>query len=169
MPDPAFLHDFLEFKKKNTKKKILIIYLLDRSNIDFVKKIIEQNKFLQKLSIYFISNENITFFNHKCVKNLYCVSPQKFVQLISSSQFVITDSFHGCVFAIKFSVKFIPIMNNYRSDRISNLLSEFNLKNIIKKNSFLIKKDMFRNYKHDVLKKKINKLVVKYNSILYKL
>ena len=47
---------------------------------------------------------------------------------VMSSRFVITDSFHGCVFSILFKKQFAVLINEKRgADRFNTLLSKFNL------------------------------------------
>jgi len=46
----------------------------------------------------------------------------------ANAQFVITDSFHGCVFSIIFHKPFIAIANQWRGlSRFTTLLGHFNL------------------------------------------
>lgn len=48
---------------------------------------------------------------------------------IASSQFIVTDSYHGCVFSIIFEKPFIAISNNERGlDRFLSLLNDIGLK-----------------------------------------
>lgn len=52
----------------------------------------------------------------------------KWLQSIRDAEFVVTDSFHGCVFSIVFKKQFIVIGNHQRGlERFISLLSEFGL------------------------------------------
>lgn len=51
--------------------------------------------------------------------NMTDASPEEFINLIAQSEYVITDSFHACVFAILFGKKFIALERFSRSDRLS--------------------------------------------------
>ena len=54
----------------------------------------------------------------------------QWLQSIRDAEFVITDSFHGCVFSIIFRKPFIAIGNEFRGlDRFRTLLGDFGLMN----------------------------------------
>ncbi len=56
------------------------------------------------------------------------VSISEWIASFASAKFILTDSFHGCVFAIIFNVPFIVIANNDRGiDRFISLLRQLNL------------------------------------------
>lgn len=53
---------------------------------------------------------------------------EQFIQGIMNAKFVVTDSFHGCVFSILFRKPFVAIANTQRgSSRMESLLQMFNL------------------------------------------
>jgi hypothetical protein len=59
-----------------------------------------------------------------------CVVPPvtKWLRSFMDANFVIADSFHGCVFAILFNIPFIAVMNKQRgATRFISLLKQFNL------------------------------------------
>lgn len=59
-------------------------------------------------------------------------SPQEWIRDIASARFVVTPSFHGCVFSILYQRQFaIVIQNTKRATRIVNLLESLGLKNRI--------------------------------------
>ena len=54
---------------------------------------------------------------------------EQFIQGIMNAKFVVTDSFHGCVFSIIFGKPFVAIVNKDRgAARMESLLQMFNLK-----------------------------------------
>ena len=63
-------------------------------------------------------------------KNPHCLeSVSKWLASIAYSDFVVTDSFHGCVFSIIFKKQFLAIANPERGiDRFDTLLGKFGLK-----------------------------------------
>ena len=70
------------------------------------------------------------------------VSVSKWLSSIAYADFVVTDSFHGCVFSIIFKKKFIAIGNKVRGlDRFHTLLSSFDLSNrlVLSKDEYLKK------------------------------
>lgn len=57
-------------------------------------------------------------------------STQEFLSYFRDADMVITDSFHGCVFAIIFELRFFPLANEFRgNERFSSLFALFNLNN----------------------------------------
>ena len=57
---------------------------------------------------------------------------------IRNASYMVTDSFHGCVFAIMFNIPFTCIVNEQRgADRFYSLLSEFDLTDRIDEDCFL--------------------------------
>jgi len=64
----------------------------------------------------------------KFYKNQYHLSVERWLSQFNQASFVITDSFHGCVFAILFSKPFVAIDNKERgSSRFHSLLDLFDL------------------------------------------
>ena len=69
---------------------------------------------------------------------------ESWIECFQKSDFVITDSFHGCVFSIIFNKPFVAIANVDRGyTRFQSLLEIFNLENRLFENVFDIKIDIF--------------------------
>ena len=66
-------------------------------------------------------------------------SVEKWLQAFIDADYVVTDSFHGCVFSIIFHKPFVVIGNNERGvDRFNSLLSIFHLeKRMVHENTVL--------------------------------
>ena len=62
------------------------------------------------------------------------VGPNEFVSLIKNSELVITDSFHACVFALLFHIKFYAMERKENmtsmNSRIATLTEKFNISNV---------------------------------------
>lgn len=64
------------------------------------------------------------------------ISVEEWITNIACAKFVITDSFHGAVFALMFNVPFVVRLNEVRGNaRIESLLRDFKLENCICKSS----------------------------------
>lgn len=66
-----------------------------------------------------------------CIRKPY-MSPEKWLYCVKNAEYVITDAFHGLVFAIIFNRKFAVEISAYGKDvhsRITNLLELFGLEN----------------------------------------
>jgi hypothetical protein len=105
------------------KGKILT-YILDPSFekqhvVDFISNISGMNVY--DSSVY-------PYKNDKPVENRVVPSLESWLALFSNAEFVITDSFHGCVLSILFHKRFIAVGNNRRGlARLNSLLTMFGL------------------------------------------
>ena len=107
--------------------KYLFAYILDldQRKLEFVKSL-AANK---RLNLILMSAENNTQ-GHDSI--------ERWLTLINSADFVVTDSYHGTLFSINFNKNFIAINNNRRGQ------SRFNsILNLIGHNDRLIQPDQF--------------------------
>ncbi|WP_277750323.1 polysaccharide pyruvyl transferase family protein [Pseudoalteromonas phenolica] len=82
------------------------------------------------------------------------ISMYEWLGNIKNAEFVVTDSFHGCVFCIIFNTPFACILNEERGkDRFTSLLKQFGLESRLL-NSQFIDTDI----DWESVNKKINKL-----------
>ncbi|MDD4822774.1 MAG: polysaccharide pyruvyl transferase family protein [Bacteroidales bacterium] len=128
MIDPAFLisrKDYeLIIRDSTFQKKGLCLYLLDRTTekLDLSDRI----SATLNLNSYSIGPQSIKFSFQ--IKNNKYPPLCDWLKGIHESSFVVTDSFHGCVFAILFNKPFIAIGNRERGmTRFKTLLSIFEL------------------------------------------
>ena len=150
--DPTFLltqADYLSLiKKKSTRKykKNIIAYILDvniekcsimrgiSDELQCKGKMITPHPYMQKMEMNTYEND-------------YYLSVEQWLWHFNQASFVITDSFHGCVFAILFNKPFVVIDNKERgSTRFHSLLDLFDLR------SRLV-------YSYDDFRQKKNKLL----------
>lgn len=54
-------------------------------------------------------------------------SPKEYLWLIDHADYVVTNSFHGCLFSILFGKRVVPFRNQYRNSRLENLFSLLNM------------------------------------------
>lgn len=123
--DPTFLLsvddyiDLIGFGNVNKAfyKDTVVSYILDSSNeIEcFISELVEQMQF-----------SHVSLLNKHSSK-LYSI--QEWLSFIYNASFMITDSFHGCVFSIIFNKPFVVIANQQRGlDRVESLLDIFHQK-----------------------------------------
>ncbi|MEJ2373391.1 MAG: polysaccharide pyruvyl transferase family protein, partial [Sulfurimonas sp.] len=102
--DPTLLYDFeLETNakhKKFNKKRYLIIYAYT-GRLDTKKDIKVIKEYTKKNNLTTIS---LGFFHGWCDHNLV-VTPFELLSLFKDAEAVLTDTFHGSIFSIKFSMK----------------------------------------------------------------
>lgn len=144
--DPTMLldSDFYIQKLCLNKKQsspYLFVYLLSKNSI--------------LSTINQVSNElNLSVIESKLIDDSWSsifkirMSPPEWLESIYNSQFVITDSFHGCVFSIIFRKNFIVFCNKVRgNERIQSLLNMFNLSSRL-----VVSNDDFINRKTELMK-----------------
>ena len=103
----------------------MLVYILDES--DSTRRFISdlsQNKGLKPFRVNAQNGDNVPLADR--------IQPpvEKWLQGFADAEFVITDSFHACVFSIIFHKPFICVGNNKRGkSRFDSLLNMFNLQN----------------------------------------
>lgn len=121
--DPTMLlfkNDYLSLIKTRDEPPIVFAYILDQTEekISILKKVAER----LSLNEYNILKE---FDSNAFVYP----SVEKWLSCYASASFIVTDSFHGTVFAILFNVPFVVVINEKRgSARFETLLDTFKLK-----------------------------------------
>ncbi|WP_106829369.1 polysaccharide pyruvyl transferase family protein [Parabacteroides pacaensis] len=125
----------LPFKCKKISRPELMVYILDKNefNKDIVAKIAKRRNLL----INSVSAE-AKFWNVGKAHLEKCIVPplEKWIEGFIKADFVITDSFHGTVFAILFHKPFLSIINSTRgSTRFISLLKLLQLEDRIIKPS----------------------------------
>ena len=142
--DPTFLleiNDYLKLLKKNEinqnyNKRIIFSYIFE-NGIERTK-IIKKNA--AKYNLETISFCGLNNFFNLLKNNNRDYSVEAWLQSLRNSNLVITDSFHGMVFAIIFKKNFYVLLNEKNgSSRINSLLNDLGLESRIIDNLDLIK------------------------------
>ncbi len=131
--DPTMLltkEDYIKLIEKDNipkSKGTLMTYVLDESSdtIDILQKVFKETQFIP-FSV--LPNHKFEEKGSKDIEN--CIFPPvtEWLRGFMDADFVVTDSFHGTVFAIIFNKPFISIGNIDRGiDRFSSLLNTFGL------------------------------------------
>lgn len=120
--DPTMLlegSDYIRSFQLNiyAKKAILCAYILDIcDDTNYIQRQVAMSKGLDVVKI-----ESIDTF--KIWRKNPLMSPVQWMEHIAASRFVVTDSFHGCVFSILFHKPFVVFNNSTRgSVRMTSLL-----------------------------------------------
>lgn len=121
--DPTFLiENWSEiFKLKSTRKELCLFVLNNSANDCFEFARIVANELLLKPKVL---NKNKKVCGFKIIR---MPSVVRFLSEIYSSQFSITNSFHGLVFSILFEKDFIYVCNDDKGTRALNLLKKLGL------------------------------------------
>lgn len=130
--DPTMLlnrDDYFKFVKTQDNDSILFSYILD--NNSWKKQIVE--KVSKDLSLKIINGNVHRYYKRNTDAHIdECIFPsvEDWLTNIFYSDFVVTDSFHGTVFAILFNKQFLTIANKRRGlNRFTSLLKMFQLEN----------------------------------------
>lgn len=124
--DPTLLMDAWHYRalvnKEDVKPSGVVSYILDETS---EKQDIIDNITNEVGSIY---TRILLFpFRNRC-ENPKSVSVSQWLAAIDNAEFVVTDSFHGCVFSIIFKKKFVALGNKERGlDRFISLLGRLGL------------------------------------------
>lgn len=128
--DPTLLLDVDDYwkliyaGKTIPSKGSMLVYILDVT--EEKKRLVEQIAEERGLTPYWLDNDT----NSECVNwdgNIK-MPVEQWLRAFDNATFVLTDSFHGCVFSILFKKSFIAFANQDRGvTRFTSLLSLFNL------------------------------------------
>ena len=73
-------------------------------------------------------NDNVCYlYQSWCDKQILC-TPFELLVYFKNADYVITDTFHGTVFSIKYNKKFVTIVRDSNKQKLTDLLERFNLK-----------------------------------------
>ena len=107
----------------------MLVYVLDRTlEKDAITDYIEQALNLKRFRV----NSKAEDINAKNAPIEDCIQPsvEKWLRGFYDAKFIVTDSFHACIFSILFHKPFIAVGNKHRGlTRFLNLLSKFHLDN----------------------------------------
>ena len=123
--DPTMLLSYKDYlllsskcEQSNNSIPFLLSYILDKSewNINLQNRLFDALNVKKKIVLPVSLEEG------------HFVTIEQWIDYFSLADFIVTDSFHGCVFSIIFNKPFIAIGNKSRGlDRIKSLLSTFEL------------------------------------------
>lgn len=156
--DPTLLLDKEEYLKlinkaekkaplEITEKKKIFTYILDKSNEKEEVINLLSRRLAMRIENIMPKNNWTTLRSKEINEDAVFPSVEKWLEEISTADFVLTDSFHAVVFAIIFNKQFLCIGNKERGlARFTSLLDLFNLSNRLIYN----KKDLTGVLLHDI-------------------
>lgn len=112
--------------KTQPSKGNMLVYLLDRTKEkeNFVERIAQAKGLTPFWMNSDIDDETLS------LEQRIKMPVEQWLRSFDDADFVLTDSFHGCVFSILFRKNFIVILNKDRgADRFHSLLKQFGLQN----------------------------------------
>lgn len=119
--DPVFLYDFCDYIKDVDVKLDNYIVVYAYGGRITQDEQVEIKKFAKKYNKKLVSIGVVQEF---CDINIV-LSPFELLAYIKNADFVITDTFHGSVFSIKYNKKFATIIRESNKQKLSDLLERF--------------------------------------------
>ncbi|EGV1829504.1 polysaccharide pyruvyl transferase family protein [Vibrio parahaemolyticus] len=130
--DPTLLHDFSDLVKPEWEEEldIILVYALDVHNLQEGQRIANELQELGGGKIVFINGEkSIEVDWADELRN--DKGPLDWLEYFYRAKYIVTDSFHGCVFATKFQKKFVPYTQGWRAGRIENFCQQSGINDIL--------------------------------------
>lgn len=137
--DPTFLTDFeRETRKiKIPKTNYIVAYGYDYSNYP-IRQILLESNFNEK-NIF-----NIGYYNRLFGQNIFVSSPFELPGFIKNCEFLVTTTFHGVMFALKYNRPFIALGNKHIQKKTIWLLQQLSISDRYVADSDEIKLDFRR-------------------------
>ncbi|UJJ32051.1 polysaccharide pyruvyl transferase family protein [Halopseudomonas maritima] len=127
--DPSLLisdYNNIMDHSKTPKSKYIVSYEVssDATRAEY-SKYLKKAQELTKLPVYHIGDKFLEAADH----NILAISPSQWLSLISSSEYVVTNSFHGAMFSMNFKKKFsfIKHLEEEKNARTMSLLKKVRL------------------------------------------
>lgn len=103
-------------------KGYILVYSIDGAQAPLAEAILGRLKAETGLKVIRIDSENPHPMAH-CDQVERHASPADWVEFFRCADYVVTDSFHGCVFATKFERNLVAYSSGWRSERIVDFLA----------------------------------------------
>jgi polysaccharide pyruvyl transferase WcaK-like protein len=121
--DPTLIYDFdEETDKKEALGKYIVLYSYT-GRTDTPEEVAAIRDFAKKRNKKIVS---LGWYHSWCDKNLI-PTPFELLEYFKYADYIVTDTFHGTVFSIKYGKPFFSIVRNTNTEKISYLLKQFHL------------------------------------------
>lgn len=151
--DPVLIYDYPQRKKyKPHLKNYVVVYGYDNRicEPDMIECI---QQFARKRRLKTVA---LGMQQDWCDIN-YLPHPFELLSLIEQADYVVTDTFHGTIFSIKYQKQFATIIRNNNSQKLSDLLATFGLCERNIRNAQDIEKILESSYNKDCVRQTISK------------
>ncbi len=150
--DPVLMFDYTPYIQPVNLKNYIIIYTYP-NRINNRKEINAIKSFANKYNKRIIS---IGFYFSWCDETVI-PTPFEVLGYIQGADYVVTDTFHGSVMSIKLNKKFATIVRNTNRQKLTSLLSQFNLENRIVDNIESLEEKLLPNCDYISINQKIER------------
>lgn len=120
--DPVLMFDYQKYAKEPKEKDYIVVYsypnrIKGKEEINAIKRFAkEKGKKLISICFYFPWCDE-TVIPH----------PFEVLGYMKNADYVITDTFHGCVMSIKFNKQFVALVRDSNRQKMTSLLDQFGL------------------------------------------
>ena len=127
--DPVLLYDFEEFlEQSNYSEKYIFAYILGRSIQGGHKRVVSEiQRVYGPLKVKAIAIPNQSTDIESFADDILCdSSPAEWLSMLARASFVYTDSYHGCLFCLKFKKNFLGYYSEtHRATRLIDLKKRY--------------------------------------------
>lgn len=130
--DPTLLPDvnWPISNRANPRGKYILVYSIAEYQASMAVKILTRLKEVADLPVVQVCSESAHLVpGCQCYESAAC--PAEWLDLIRDAEYVVTDSFHGCAFALRFGRRFVAYAEDWRAERMQDLLSLFGLGRVL--------------------------------------
>jgi len=150
--DPVFLYDFTKHEIDCRKSNFILVY----AYLINVKQIAELKKFAMKNGFRIIA---ITYKQSWCDENIIAVSPFEWLGYFRKAKYIVTSTFHGTIFSIKYKKSFITISNIYINNKTKYILDLLGLESRIWYENIKLDDIITKKIEYDKIYFKLNKFI----------
>lgn len=149
--DPVLIYDYSEYMPKSVDLKNCIIVYTYPGRITDKKEINAIKGFAKKKDLKLVSIGHYFPWVDKTI----VPTPFGVLTYFKQADYIITDTFHGSVFSIKFNKQFCTIIRGMNSNKLTYLLKQFSLTGRIVNSASDILSIMDENIDYDFVNKRI--------------
>jgi len=117
--------DSFGLKQLKNHEDYIFVYIVRNTKDRFVNEVVD--KVSRDFSMKVITIDQELFSGFKAERYIRDAGPIDFLELLSNAKIVITNSFHGTVFSVNFSVPFISVKPGSGLNRIESFLQSVGL------------------------------------------
>jgi len=151
--DPVFLYDFAEHEINCNKSDFILVYghLRNTNNIAQLKKFALKNG---------LKTIAVAYYQSWCDENIVAVSPFEWIGYFKKAKYIVTSTFHGTIFSIKYNKNFITIPNVYIYNKIEYILNLLELRHRIGGKEVKLDDIFTKKIDYTEINRKLNKHII---------
>lgn len=136
--------DRIKKNRTNHGSYLLIYNLANYPETEEIAYMVSKKMNLEIIEITTSNKKPLSKKKHKIIRD---VGPDEFIGLVSSAEFIVTDSYHGTIFSLIYHKPFYTIPNKTKGSRMVELLDRIGLNNRLIKSTDNFKVSSKMDYK----------------------